>query len=314
MSVENDGNAIKDIFFLVRSDPNKPVVTLDLPATTIKNCCDDYTIKVYANTGDADEFKDDKTSFLFKFESIVSGAVLTLQQFIDGTWTDVDTLNNTDNGIFYSYGFYTNSYEEKYIGYQIYWRNVLISFGAGSFRVKCAATISIGGSNTQYTNTFCLFVYTPERVDKTIKIEYYNNRLTGDKSDDKKFFDYGELNWYNALRIPGFFGYPSSAFESNYVQYNTGLRVEYEDKQEPEYTFKSMPIPAYVLKIIQYDILQADRILITDYNNNNAEEWIQKEVQRTSAFNPNWKPLQNKLASVELKFRQSYNHLTKRFS
>lgn len=309
-----DGEAIYNLFYLVRNNPNPNTTTLDIPASTLDECCDDFRLMALAHVTDDDEFKNDRSGFLWAFADIISTAVMSLHKCIDGAWEEQEALNDDDFGTFYELSFFVNDDGEKYIGYQLNWQDVLIEYGEGLYKVVVDYTLSIGGEGSQETPEYKLQAYTAAIANGTVKVEYYQNGAIGDYADDTKRFDFGTLNWYNSYRLPGFFGFPKSTYTKDYVEYENGQRLWVQDEAEPEYTLKLKPVSAFIHSKLRVDVLQADQIYITDYNSKNADTFIQKSVQATSEYLPNWKILQSTLAGVELKFRQEFNNLKKRRS
>jgi hypothetical protein len=307
-----DGQATTQVFSMVGINPLKPTVELDIPVSRTRDCCNAFSIKALADTVSTDDFKNDRSGFLWWFNSFVTTAPLILQKYNNTTNAFEDLIALTDNtyGTFYAYGFFVNSSAEKFVGYQLKWRNVLSIHGAGGYRVKCTPT-SVTGTNDLYSPNYCLKQYTSERADVTARIEYYLNNITGISSDDYSVKDFGNLNWYNAFRLSGYFGFPKSTYESDYVEYNNGQRQWVEDEQEVEYTLRLKQTPAFVHEIIRTDVMQADRIYITDYNSKNPLSFIQKQVIKNGEYAPDWKRLQSKLATVEVSFKQEFNNLKK---
>lgn len=308
-----DGEAITQDFYLIPENPIPVTPTLDLPESSTKDCCGDFSLKVLADIGSTNEFKNDVSGFLWWFNSFISTATLKLYKF-DETINDfafLVNLNNATYGTFYSYGFFVNDSNESFIGYQLEWKKVLTLHGAGGYKVVCTPTLAIGGTGTLESPTYCLKQYHHKLADGTVRIEYNLNHITGISTEDKLIKDLGELNWYNSLRLRGFFGYGTSTYEQDYIQYNNGQRVFVEDEQEPEYVLKLFPQPQFVHDIMRTDVLQGDAIYITDYNSKNAGTFIQKAVIKNGDYAPDWKKLQSKLASVEVKFRQTFNNLKK---
>lgn len=304
-----DGESITEIFYLIAENPIPSQVSLDLPVKDLNDCCSDFSLKALADTATADPFKNDIAGFIWWFNDVVSSATLTLLKHNGSTYVSSATLNNSTYGTFYSYGFFVNDEGEKFIAYKLEWKKVLTLLGEGSYKVKVDATLSIGGTATLESPEYCLKQYTPYRADKTMKIEYYLNGIKGISGEDKNRKDFGSLNWYNSVRIPGYFGYPNSEYEEDRVQYNNGQRLYVEDEQEPEFVMVIRPIPYFLHEILRTDVMQADTILVTDYNSKNAGKFIQKQVFKSSGYPPKWKPLQSKLAPIELKFKQEFNNL-----
>jgi len=306
-----DGEAIKQVFYMIPKNPLPTTPTIDLPASKLSDCCGDFSLKALADTGSSDQFKNDVSGFIWWFDPVIDTALLELYKFENGAWVKKDDLDSATYGTYYTYGFFTNDAGEKFVGYQLEWKEVLDAFDAGSYKVACLVTSAIGGDATLYSYEYCLKQYTPDAANGTILIEYNINHLMGISTNDLVKKDFGTLNWYNSLRVPGYFGFPSSQYEKDYVQYENGQRVWVSDEQEPEYTLKTKPIPAFLHDILRTDVVQADVVLITDYNSKNAASWVQKAVQCTSGYEPDWKVLQSKLSKIELKFRQEYNNLKK---
>ena len=273
------------------------------------DCCSDLVWNVLADSSDANLLKNDVNRFDFWFnKDAISTAVLSLVQS-DGT-EHVLTNDNT-YGTPFDYGYYINGFRQKLVGYEIEWRKVLLVLGEDMYKVKCATTSIFGDTNTKYSENYCLKQYTVERANNTVRIEYYLNGIIGLNRFDDKSKDLGNLNWYNSHRFAGYFQYVKSDYKTDYIQYDNGQREFVEDEQEPEYMLSLKGIPMFKHDVLRTDILQADNTIITDYNYKNIDNYFQKNVQKSSSYEPKWNALRTKLASVELKFKQKYNQLKK---
>jgi hypothetical protein len=71
-------------------------------------------------------------------------------------------------------------------------------------------------------------------------------------------------------------------------------------------------LPESLHNLLKTDVLQADRIIVTDYNKNNAEQFIDVCVRGNSDYEPQWNESRSKLASVELKFILEFNNYRKK--
>jgi hypothetical protein len=306
-----DGECITELFYLIADDPTPATSTLPIPNPRTKDCCDDFLLKVFGDINDADSFKNDVSGFLYVFKDVITTATLKLQKKTSCDYTDVVTLTNNDYGINYALGFYVNDNNENYRGYQLYWRNVLIFHGPGEYRILVEYTSSVGGSATIASANYKLMPFSANRVNQTVKIEYWRNGQMGLSDNDKRTIDYATLNWYNSIRIPGFFGDIKSDYTDEKVIYENGQRLWVKDEQEPELTLSTKALPGFVHEFIRTDVLQADEIAITDYNSNNPNTYIQKLVHRSSSYAPDWHR-GTRLASVKVNFKQAYNNLKKR--
>lgn len=304
------GDIIKGTFYLIKDNPAE-VPTLDIPETSLRTCCSDYAFKALADVDSTDEFKNDVTTFDWFFGEAINDVTFSLMKYQNGDYEEVATLPGDAYGTLHAFGDFTNDQGENYCGYTVDWKVVLTSHGAGSYKIMATTTDVFANIVEILSRETCLQQYNADRANGSVKIEYYLNGIIGDGDNDEKTKDYGTLNRYNSIRVPGFFGYPGSEYQRDYVQYESGQKNYVEDEQEPEYILKLRPVASFVHSLMRTEVLQADNILITDYNRNNAETWIQKKVKPNSSYQPNWRMLKNKLAPVELKFIQEFNNFKK---
>jgi hypothetical protein len=272
-----------------------------LPESRLDDCCEDFKIKVLAKNG-ANELENDYTTFLDYCTTTTTAAVYKLYK--DNVL--VATISGANYGTTYAFGFKPN-----YVGYKLEWYKVLSAFGEGVYKVGIFTTDAVLGNITKYSNEFCLLEYRPDRAEQTVVIEWVQNGTLGSIDDDKIKFNYLQQNWTNQIRLPGYFGYPETSYKKEEVQYSNGVREWTFDEQEPIYKLKIKRIPSNIHKILQLNVIQSDRATITDYNSNNADSYIKKEVIFESEYKPRWKPLMSKLADVELSCRQRYNNYKK---
>ena len=300
-----DGEAAENIFFLLPS-PAPTLSNLLLPNSNLFNCCADFKTTVLADGIGTDEFKNDITSFLDICSPTASAAVYKLYK--DNSI--VATLNGSTYGTYKAFGFRQLG-QQKYIGFIIDWWKVLDALGSGIYKVGLSVTDAMLGNTTTYSNEFKLCEYRADRAEQTIRIDWYQNGTIGNTNDQKLTKNYLDLNWRNQIRLPGFFGYPETEGIKEFVRYWTGQEVYTKDEQSPIYKLKTKRIPAFIQTLLRIEIMTSDRCLITDYNSKNAEVFQNFEIAFEPAHKPNWKPLQSKLADVEILCRQRYNNLKK---
>lgn len=308
-----DGTAIFGVFDLIRENPIKENYLLDLPKASTSDCCSLFQLLALANTSNADPLQNDVSGFLFAYNNAVTGAVLTLQRYdsASNSYVNVATLNDATYGTNYTFGFFTNQFSENLIGYQLKWRNVLTTLGAGTYRVQSTYNTIIGNA-TEYSLEYCLQNYSADLADGTIRFEHNNNGVNGDAFIDTKLNDYGTLNWYNSYRLSGYFGYPESTYTNEFIKYQSGQSVWVKNEQTPLYSCELFQLPSVIHNILRTQVMQADRIIVTDYNTNNADVYASKEVIHDGNYSPEWAILQSKLAPVKLKFIQGFNNLRKK--
>lgn len=273
------------------------------------DCGSDLVWNVLADDNSSDALKNDKNSFLWYFDKdAVSSAELFL---VSSNGINKPLTGANGFGTPFDYGFYENNQNEKLVGYLINWKNVLDELGECVYKVKCVYTTNFGEGGTLYSDNYCLKQYTNHRAENTVVVEYYLNGILGLNNDDKKVKDLGTLNWYNQHRFEGIFYYTGSTYKIDEIVYQTGEIRTVEDEQTPEYMLSLKPLASFKIDTLRTDILQADEILITDYNSKNIEKYFKKAVKKVSEFTPKFVPYRTKLASVEIKFKQAFNNLRK---
>jgi len=155
-------------------------------------------------------------------------------------------------------------------------------------------------------------VYTPDRANGTVRLSYIQNGIIGDIFDFKATKDFAALDWFNQIRIPAFFGNETATYEREFVEYTNRQRVWITDQQEKEFSLNTKRLPAIIHNVLKTEVLQADRIIVTDYNKNNADTFVDICVRGNSDYEPQWNESRSKLASVELKFILEYNTFRKK--
>jgi len=299
-----DGESIRRVFSLVSENPIPTTPTLDILSNTLDKCCSDNLIKVYADAT-TDQFKNDKSTIVKVFSSATTSVTMTLQEYVNGAWTDLVVLATNSLGTFYPLGFLPNT-----VGYTLDWYEVNDYNGVGAYRIKFEA-LSFAGTYTTYSDQYCLSLYNPISVNGTVKLEWYLNGTFADSTNDARVIDYGTSNLYQQIRLDGIFGKPTSEKAEEFIRYQNGKEVFLKSEQTPEYTLMLKPQTPTILQLLQYQVFQQDSVLVTDYNRNNHYSWIQKDVKVTGGFAPEW-DWNSLKASVELKLTNANNNFKRR--
>jgi len=297
-----------DFIVASNSRPSYKTAVLEIPVPTTVSCEESFI--VFTDGVGTDEFKNDITSVFYKYPPTTSTVAMVLQQKIGGTWTDKDTLDDNNNGTFYALGFIVDEKGNKYIGYKNNWTLTYNLYGVGVYRVKNTET-DLSGVTTSYSDEYCLQVYHPNRADGTVKLEFYTNNLRGDITNPYEFMEYKSVNWYNSVRLCGFFGGDKSSYENEVTEYNNGLQQWIKNEQKVIYKLQLKPIPSVIHNFVKTDVVQADLVLITDYNKNNPNRKVQVPVVIDGAYEPKWQKGTLK-ASVEVNFKLALNNLRKK--
>lgn len=300
-----NGQAIKQDFYLLTTTPIS-YENMDLIPKK-KECC--FTLPALAELVFTDDLKNDKHSVIWFFGELFSDAKIYIQKKVNGEYADTELVND-DYGTLQPFGFYTNKFNEKAIGYQIDWRKVLLEKGEGQYRFKSTATPAIGDPVTYYSFEFDLKKYSDHRADGTVRASWYRKGILGSKANDAKIDDFGNLNYFNQIRLPkSIFGLETSSFERSFVKYPNGSEVWIKDEQVEEFNLEIRLMPEPVHRFLRVDMMQSGRVIITDYNSINPTKHINREVVPNSEYAPEWK--QGVMtAPVKLKFNPYYQNLT----
>ena len=302
------------------ADTTRTSVRLDIPAFSLNECC--FSLPALAETISTDEFKNDKHSLLRKYDINLFAAVdLYIQKYVGSDWADQVQVVNDDNGTFYGLGSFNDSeLTLNYIGLIVDWQKVLTNYGEGSYRFRFNEfDFQANETDTIYPFEFCLKTYTQYRADKTTRFTTYTKGYRGDYLDDQDIWDFtnvvdvvGGEGWFQQMRFPNsFFGGNKSSYEREYVKYSNGQQVYLKDEQVENYTWNSGHYPSLLHDWIKTDILQSDRIFVTDYNSNNPNIFNNKAVHPNSNYEPKWN-YNNLKAFVDVDFTQEFQNRRKK--
>jgi len=309
------GDVCTQVFNVIASAPVEPTDALDLPSSTVVDCC--FVLPVLAQLSGTVDSENDTSSYLVYREQNITAIAMKLDKWVNGAWSEVAALTDDTYGTNYAFGFYQSlnadgTIFQNYRGYKLDWQSVLVAFSSGSYRIRTEETTIFSTTINNYSNEWCLNVYTPDRADGTVRISYIQNGIVGDPNNFKMLKDFADLDWFNQMRIPAFFGLETATYEREFVEYTNRQRVWIADQQEKEFSLNTKRLPASVHNLLKTDVLQADRIIVTDYNKNNAEQFIDVCVRGNSDYEPQWNESRSKLASVELKFILEFNNYRKK--
>lgn len=300
-----NGQAITQLFYILNTESSE---NLDLIPKKAE-CC--FALPALAEETFTSKYKNDKHSVIWFFGELFSTAQIYIQKKVNGAWVDTE-LTNDDFGTMRPFGFFINKFDEKAIGYQIDWALILnnMSFGEGLYRFKGVGTPSIGDTVEYYSFEFLLRKYTTPRADGTVRAEWYRKGILGSKINDKQIDDFGDLNYFNQIRLPkSIFGLETSSYERTFIKYQNGEQVWTQDDQIEELTWQIRLMPEPVHRFLRVDMMQSGRVLITDYNSENPTKHIDTECIPNSEYAPTWKQ-GVMFAPVTLKFNKYYQNLT----
>jgi hypothetical protein len=301
-----NGQAIKETIYVLHVTEDGGGV---LQPPLNMNHCDFYLPALAQYDPDGDHFND-RHSVIWFFDELFTEAKIFLQSKNTGDWEDVAELTDATYGTMYAYGFFTNKFNEKALGYLIDWTKVLNEEGTGVYRVRTTGTKSIGTFADQYSFEFNLQVYTSDRANNTVRLQWNRSGVLGNRLQDEKVDDYGTLNWFNQIRIPNsIFGFNSSELANEFVRYPNGSNVWISDSQTEELIWNIYHLPSYVHRFIQVDVLQSGKISFSDYNKLAPTQNVDRVVVPTSGFKPEW-IVGTINANVSLTFKPYFENLT----
>jgi len=266
----------------------------------------DFCNPVFAESSPSEDIYNDVNSFLFKMQT--SGDTITFKlekSSGEGGWVEIATLDDNTYGTFWDIGDFTDY--PLYAGYKIEWKEVFANHGAARYRFKVESTIE--GQNCElFSECFCLKEYNCKAANKTIRIETYFDGKIGSKDSDLEEFDVCDLNWYDSIRVKGYFGNEAPEFEQENVKYANGEVNQIRDEQIRTYTANMILSPMYLFQRITRYGLMSNEIYLTDYNYNNPDLNLkQKAVIANEAPTPTYYNEQsNRLVSVEFTFKDRY--------
>lgn len=247
--------------------------------------CDcEYEELVFSETGAiVSEYKNDKTDLIFI--KAISSDTITIKMYKDTD--DPKTISDNTYGTYYS----TFTAQPLYVGFVADWNKIYNSLGAGLYYFEITKTI-MGVETTVYTPDYRLRPYTDLGANGTVRIETYNSGsiLNSD-------FDYDGLltgGWYQSMRINGkLLAKVPKLQVDNYIDQNYNV-IQRQDRISNEWELITGLLPANISNKLLYDMLLADRILVSDYNIYSEENIKQLELIKNGnvekkSFNKNQK-------------------------
>ena len=184
-------------------------------------------------------------------------------------------LNDDTLGTFFPIGSFAT--QPLLTGFKLEWSKVLVAHGEGNFKIRIERNL-VTGSDILFTINYLLKTYSAELADNTIWIEWIHN---GEILDE---LDYTGIEWFQSIRLPGFFGNKQTEFEEEIFKASNFETFQIRN----ELTFPRLveigPIPSCVGDFLP-NLVQANIIQITDYNVRNHDYFLQQKVVRLKEIN-----------------------------
>lgn len=301
---------------------------IPLPAVFCEDTSDCvFPLNVFADPDDTTNFNNnDKTDFYLVGNAGIDSMILTLQKYIYGSWTDIETIIDNTFGSFFAFGKnpdfsgsdFVDDFNKQYTGVLLEWYKVYLVHGVGRYRMKITQIDIFDEVTDSYSKAeYCLKKYNCHNTDGTIKIETLNQGLRGTLDNNTIQIDYG-TGWRSEIRLRGRFEQLDPAYNREYNQYGDASYNAFKpiiDEQVPKYKSDIKPVPGWMDWYLSTNVLQADQILITDYNSKGRHSLVRVPVKDGEiVVIPETKRYPNPLAAIELKFAYGQNNLRKRNS
>lgn len=287
-----------------------------------------WVLNPLADEGSTDDLKNDRSEIYRGGDASVANITLELQQqdCVSGDWTKVADLNDNTLGTLFQnavtlisgFGFHDDDYNRKYIGFLLEWKKVLAAYGEGTYRFMVNYTDIYGvTTNVEDQRIFCLKQFRDVLAEGTVRIESMIAGISGDIFIPSSFVDYPAEGWYQQVRLPGTLLFKDSSFTKEFMQYGDSDFNSFKpviNEQKANFLLYIQPIPGWMDFYLSTNVLQADLILLSDFNARNRHTWIKVPVMNDGNFAPKQVGKVNKLSSTTLSLAYGQNNLRKRLS
>ncbi len=312
----------------IKQDGCKMIPSIS-PVIPVAFCDDDSdcvsSLLVFADPDDTTNLlNNDKSEFYFYGNASVVSIDMILQKFENGSFSDVDAIANNSYGRFFPFGqapdfsgnTFTDDYGKKYTGVLINWIDVYSAFGAGRYRMKVTQINIFALENTFYSQSeYCLKKWNCHIMNGTIRIETLNQGFRGSLSDMANQIDYSS-GWNGQIRLLGSFKQLDPSYNKEYNQYGDADKNAYKpyiDEQVPKYKLQIKSAPGWLDWYISTNVLQADSILVTDFNKKSRHSFIRVPV-KDGVFRLVNEEYKLPFAVIEVEFSFGQNNLHRRNS
>ncbi len=271
-----------------------------------------YAIPVFASILDTDGHVNDFTTMTV--DTYTNSGVMTVTWFLDkcvgGAFVEQEEIDaNSTVGTLLNLAF---------VGFPTYsevliiWRDVLINFGSGTYRIRVRTILD--GENTcdQCTEPFCLKPFSCEQANGTVRWTIaYGAGTIGSITDPTVTFGTPSANLYQ-IRVNGGFGDETSEYDLLEQEYQNGAIVKIRDEAIQKYVFNSDRLPNWFHKRFKSYALLAPSIRVDDYNLNNPDYEIkQLRVTRDGNYEPE-RNRNSRLTKVSVNFKSGIQNVEAR--
>lgn len=251
----NTNPMVKAVFAISQ---DTPFVKTPNVLTSISFCVCDYECEyfnyVFADTTTSEDFKNDKSSFLYSPADDSS----TLQIILVKGDEEIEILDNTF-GKYFAKGSFTNTQNQlNYVGFIADWKKILTLGGAGVYYFKFVET-TFGEEYVKETIKYRLLNYNEELIQDTIRFKFQQDGII------ENGIDYTGLNWVTQVRVQGKLKYLAPILEQDNYLNNGRVVTQIQDKKIRQFEITTNFIPSAIGDLLENGAL-SNKILITNYN------------------------------------------------
>jgi len=278
------GEVFTKVFTFLNSGADDDTTDVFLPPAA--RCC--TILKRLASVGDTRPLVNDFWRYHRPFEQSTTVVSMFLTKPFEAGFSDIPLVNNT-YGTFFPLGYHTDEPQgtvRNYISYKLDLRQILILHQTGTYQIKIVEQRITGGNRVTYDIPFCLSAYTPELANKTFRVEIENSGTISDRYDLAKDISFPE-GFTNQIRLPGNFGGDNADHSTEQSKMNNKFLDDFTNITTPKFTMSVDPVDSFVHNFMNYDVFQARKIEITDYNNNNPDKHVKTPVIGVKYNRPN---------------------------
>lgn len=280
--------------------------------------CNDETFKILA-LADPIFTNPERNDYLSVLYTVTLNNTINfaLEKWEVSAWTTkVADLSATALGTYYAPSVLQTGFNAiKFTGYRLEWRNVLINYGVGLYRIKSTGTF-LGNSWSDCTHIYCLKQYSTDAANQTVRFEWKNNGIlsyANPQTGAFKRINYQNIDWQDMIRLDGYFGHPEDQQEVVDLSYIKGNHLEVErisDKTNYNYKFYSGYYPDWVHYLLKDIAFKSNSLQVTDYNKLGKHNFVRKAIIKLpDGYTPDYTNVYQKKYKVQVNFRDKLDDL-----
>ena len=247
---------------ITRVDDDTPEAFADFCMSDYE-CCHEELVLAETDPLKDENWKSDKSSFLFRLSLPTDTVTIKLYKIENGLDVLKATLNTNALGTYFPASYFPDQLK---IGFQLDWRLVLTAYGSGKYFVE-ADRVIINRNSSLKSHDFRLYPYNEFIADGTIRIQSFSTGII------EGGINYMDFEWEQMVRLRGTFGNAQPSQESDTYEDTLRNTLQIQEQIKTDYDLLLEPIPVDVAKPLIYDKLLANTILISDYNLFNYDKY-----------------------------------------